>query len=274
VPELLLAGHDAPASPDDASTAPVVSFLDGDRTLHDQYTEIAALAGGLAHEIKNPLSTIRLNMELLAEEFADPDDPKQRRARQRIDRVQRECQRLEDLLKSFLEFARVRRLNLLPADLNQLVGEILEFYRPQAAAGRIDLVTFLDPDLPPVRIDREPLRAAILNLILNAQQAMPDGGRLMVRTRTTSKGAALDLIDTGTGIDPATLGRVFEAFYSTKRGGTGLGLPTTRKIIEAHDGRIYAQSAVGRGTQFTIELPTPARLESSDPAGPPVIELP
>ncbi len=236
--------------------------------LVDQYTEIARLAGGLAHEIKNPLSTIRLNMELLAEDFRDSENPRDRRALSKVRVVERECQRLQELLDDFLNFAKVRKLNLEPADLNQQVRQLLDFYHPKAKEARIELIDYLASDLPTVLLDRESFRAALLNLVLNAEQAMPDGGQLVARTRVTGEGVALDLIDTGCGMDESTQTHVFDAFFSTKRGGSGLGLPTTRKIIEAHGGQIEVQSEIGRGTQFTIRLPVPARLAATPPAPP------
>ena len=237
-----------------------VTTAEANRRLVEQYQEISALAGGLAHEIKNPLSTIRLNMELLGEDFADPQTPRDRRALQKIGVVQRECQRLQDLLENFLNFAKLRRLNLEPTDLNELIQNLLEFFRPQAEAAGIDVICYLDPDLPSVQVDRETLRAALLNLVLNAQQAMPDGGQLVVRTQAIASGVALELIDTGVGMDQETMSQIFDAFYSTKTGGTGLGLSLARKIIEAHRGRIVVQSEVGHGTRFTILLPVPPRL--------------
>jgi signal transduction histidine kinase len=228
--------------------------------LVDQYTEIARLAGGLAHEIKNPLSTIRLNMELLAEDYRDSDAPRDRRAMRKIDIVQRECQRLQDLLDGFLDFAKVRRLRLEPSDLNAQIRQVLDFFRPKAAEGRIEVVDYLSSDLATVLLDRESFHGALLNLVLNAQQAMPDGGQLVIRTYNTADGVALDLIDTGCGMDAETQAHAFEAFYSTKASGSGLGLPTARKIVEAHAGRIAVQSEPGRGTQFTITLPVPPRL--------------
>lgn len=241
-------------SPADATTRDV------NQKLVDQYTEIARLAGGLAHEIKNPLSTIRLNMELLAEDFDASDHPRERRALAKVKVVQRECQRLQELLDHFLDFAKVRRMNVEPTDLNRQVKQVLEFYRPKAREAGIELVDYLASDLPTVLLDREAFHAALLNLVLNAEQAMPDGGQLVARTRVTGDGVALDLIDTGCGMDERTREQMFDAFFSTKRGGSGLGLPTARKIIEAHGGQIQVQSEVGRGTQFTIKLPVPARL--------------
>jgi signal transduction histidine kinase len=228
--------------------------------LMDQYTEIARLAGGLAHEIKNPLSTIRLNMELLAEDLEQAETPAGRRSLKRVEVVRRECARLQSLLDDFLNFAKVRRLHLEPSDLNHQIDDVLDFFAPEAAEGNVDVIRYLDPELPRVMLDREAFRQALLNLIINAKQAMPDGGQLVVRTTAQGDSVEIHLIDTGCGMDDRTLSKMFEAFYSTKPSGSGLGLPTTEKIIAAHGGSIRVQSEVGRGTQFTIELPVPARL--------------
>jgi len=240
------------ASPDDSSATV--------QRLMDQYTEIARLAGGLAHEIKNPLSTIRLNMELLAEDLGEPQTAADRRAIKRVEVVRRECQRLQSLLDDFLNFAKVRRLHLEPSDLNHQVDDILDFFAPEAREAGVEIVRYLDPELPRVMLDREAFRQALLNLIINAKQAMPDGGQLVVRTAAQGDTAALNLIDNGCGMDERIASRMFEAFFSTKPGGSGLGLPTTQKIIDGHGGRISVQSEVGRGTQFKIELPVPPRL--------------
>lgn len=234
--------------------------------LMDQYAEIARLAGGLAHEIKNPLSTIRLNMQLLAEDLLpDEDDDRpatteQRRAAKRVDAVQRECQRLEELLNDFLNYAKVRRIELVPRNLNEEIVDALDFFEPECQAADIEIVSYLDADLPTVKIDRESLRGALMNLLLNAKQAMPNGGQLIVQTRGLGDRVAIYLTDTGIGMDDTTASKMFEAFYSTKPGGSGLGLPTTAKIIEAHGGSIAVASELGRGTRFTIELPAMARL--------------
>ena len=227
-----------------------------------QYTEIAQLAGGLAHEIKNPLSTIGLNMELLAEDFADAESPRDRRAAAKIAVVRQECQRLQNLLDDFLNFAKVRTVRFEASDLNAQVRKLIDFFAPKARETNVEIISYLDPDLPSVVLDREAFHGALMNLVINAFQAMPEGGQLVVRTTPTSAGVSLELIDTGCGMDERTLAHIFEAFYSTKPGGSGLGLPTARKIIEAHGGRIRLESELGRGTKFTIDLPVPARLES------------
>ena len=228
--------------------------------LRIQYNELAELAGSLAHEIENPLSVIRMNMELLAEDFADAETPQERRALTKIETVQKQCTRLENLLRDFLKFARLRDLELSPGNLNEVIDRVLNLFEPQAKQTEIEFIRFLDPALPSIKLDEQTLHAALLNLVKNSLEAMPDGGQLLARTRLTRHGVALDLIDTGCGMDSKTAMRMFEAFYSTKNGGSGLGLPTARKIIEAHGGRISVQSEVGRGTQFTIEFPQPARI--------------
>lgn len=228
--------------------------------LIDQYTEIARLAGSLAHEIKNPLSTIRLNVELLAEDLAEGDSPQDRRALRKVEIVQRECLRLEELLDDFLNFAKAHKLNLEPVDVNGQLKEIIDFYLPRAREAGVEIIEYFANDLPTVMLDRRAFQQAIVNLMLNAQQAMPAGGQLVVRTRQAANAVAIDLIDSGEGMDDRTKEKLFDAFFSTKRGGSGLGLSTTRKIVEGHGGLIAMQSELGHGTQFTILLPTLTRL--------------
>ncbi len=228
--------------------------------LLDQYAEIAELAGGLAHEIKNPLSTIRLNMDLLAEDLDGAELPAQRRALRKVETVKQECSRLEELLNAFLDFSRSHALQLEPRDVNKQLRDLLDFYRPQAKAAGIELIEYYANNLPAVRLDGKSFRRAVLNLLLNAQQAMPEGGQLVVRTRTSGNEVAVDLIDTGCGMNEQSAAKVFDAFYSTKPGGSGLGMSIVRKIVEAHGGRILLQSEPNRGTQFTLLFPSLNRL--------------
>jgi signal transduction histidine kinase len=236
-------------------------FPESQDTLRAQYNELAELAGSLAHEIKNPLSVIRMNVELLAEDLTPAQSSEQRRALAKVEIVMQQCTRLENLLNDFLRFARVRRLDLTSGDLNEQLERVLILFEPQAQESNIEILRYLDPDLPTIMLDEQSLQAALVNLVKNALEAMPLGGQFVVRTRSTRNGVAVDLIDTGCGMDERTALKMFEAFYSSKAGGSGLGLPTAKKIIEAHGGRIGVQSEVGRGTQFTLEFPTPARLE-------------
>ncbi|MEZ6073813.1 MAG: histidine kinase dimerization/phospho-acceptor domain-containing protein [Pirellulales bacterium] len=199
------------------------------RRLVDQYTEMARLAGGLAHEIRNPLSTIRLNIELLAEEFADSDLPRDRRALAKFQLIQSECQRLEDLLNRFLDFAKPQKLRLEPTDLNALLAEVLDFFQPRADEAKIEVVRYPTPDLPIVLVDPEAIRATVLNLLINALQAMPGGGQLVAHTRRTPRGVALDLIDTGCGMSEETLDRAFPGLTRRRRTVRDLGWPPLRR---------------------------------------------
>lgn len=236
---------------------------DPQQRLQVQYTELAQLAGSLAHEIKNPLSVIRMNMDLLAEDFAGAETPRERRALRKIDLVHDQCGRLENLLNDFLRFARVSGLRLESGSLNHQVDRVLELFEPQAKENDVEVIRYLDPDLPRILMDAESLQSALVNLVKNALESMPDGGELMVRTYVTRGRAALDLIDTGCGMDQQTALKMFDTFFSTKQGGSGLGLPTARKIIDGHGGRIDVQSAADRGTKFTLEFPLPARITDS-----------
>jgi signal transduction histidine kinase len=228
---------------------------------NQDYVELAELAGGFVHDLKNHLSTLRLNLQLLAEDFHDPQSQRERRALDRVLRLQNECQRLVDISNDFLRFARVKDLELTPANLGEMVEELIDFFGPTARAGNIEIKSYVPADLPPVALDRDLFKQALLNLMLNAQQAMPAGGEITIQGRAETDGVTLSLIDTGAGMSAEVLANAFRTFYSTRGGGTGLGLPTTRKIIEAHGGRIEVQSEVGRGTKFTIHLP-PARASS------------
>mgnify|MGYP006113807967 FL=1 len=226
-----------------------------------QYAELAQIAGSLAHEIKNPLSVIRMNMELVEEELVDAESPRERRVWTKIQTVHDQCVRLESLLNDFLKFAKLRDLELSVGSLNKQITTILDMYEAQAQSQNVEIVRYLDPELPAMRMDSETLQAALANLIKNAMESMADGGELTVRTHLSPSGIAMDLIDTGCGMSEDTALNMFTAFYTTKPAGSGLGLPMARKVVSAHGGRIGVESEEGHGTKFTLEFPTPARLE-------------
>jgi signal transduction histidine kinase len=224
--------------------------------LREQYEVVAALAGGLAHEIKNPLSTIGMLLELMVEDVGDAQTPRDRRLLSKIQTVQRECRHLEDMLNAFLQFARAGELDLASCDLNEQVRAFVEFYQPEAREHRIEISPHLAADLPPVRLDRALFRQMLMNLALNAQQSMPGGGLLEPQTRPRNGRVDLEIIDNGAGMDEATRSKMFQVFFSTRTGGSGLGLPTVRKIVEAHGGTIDCESEPGRGTRFVISFPS------------------
>jgi signal transduction histidine kinase len=221
----------------------------------ERFIELGHLVGGLAHEVKNPLSTINVNLKLLAEDLSRHGDEEHRRLAARVDRVRAESARIREILDDFLRFAGKCELAPIDADLRELVEELLDFFAPQAEAANVVLRSSL-PDGPlPARVDVNLLKQALLNLMINAVQAMGDGGELLVRLTSQRGRAVMEVIDTGPGIPPEVLPRVFDAYYSTKPGGSGLGLPTTNRIVREHGGEIVVESEVGKGTRFVLKLP-------------------
>jgi signal transduction histidine kinase len=235
------------------------------RTPAEQVAFLSRLAGGLAHEIKNPLSTMAINLALLEEEWtrsgasrnpAAPElSPREQRSLKRVKTLQREVSRLEHIVEEFLHFARGAQINRAPHDLAQLVRELLEFVEPEDERQGIRHHAELPAGMPLVMLDETAFKQAVLNLLKNAREAMQSGGELMVRLRRGGNWAELAITDTGVGMGAEALEHCFDEYWSDKKGGTGLGLPTTRRIVEEHGGAISVVSEKGRGTSFTIYLP-------------------
>ncbi len=232
----------------------------------DQLIEVAAIAGGLAHEVRNALSTLRVGLQLLDEDWRDLDDADEaspsdvreaaRRGRKRVETLLKESGRLETILNDFLEFVRKRELNLSTLDLNELAADVAEFFQPQAQRLKIAMSVDRCDSALVCRLDASLVKQALLNVLINAQQAMDNGGTLRIALSLERDSTArLDIIDSGPGIEPETLARIFEAYYSTKRGGSGLGLAMTRRIVRAHGGSVRAHSAPGEGTRFSFRFP-------------------
>lgn len=244
----------------------------------ERLAELGTLTGGLAHEIKNPLSTIGLNLQLLGESLdaASLPDASASRLRSRLEALVGETTRLRGILEDFLAFAGRMKLDPQPASISQLIEDLVDFYHAQAEASGVQLRLQLDPQAPSVRMDARLIKQAILNLLINATQAMvearysgkPHGGsaELIVRTRAAPDGVEIHVIDTGPGIDPAASKKLFRPYFTTKRGGTGLGLATCRRIIHEHGGRISIHSEPGRGSDFVIHLTREGPPADSDSA--------
>jgi two-component system sensor histidine kinase HydH len=239
-----------------------------------QYSELAELAGGFIHEIKNRVGSLSLNLQLLGEDFENPETLRERRALDRILRLQGECQKLVDLASDFLRFARVQDLTTEPDTLDSVVSRIVDFLAPTARQQNIEIGWFPAPDLPLIHIERDLFEQCLLNLTLNAEQAMPEGGTLTLigrceeikaqQAENSKRWVCLDVIDTGHGIPPEQMPKLFSPFHTTKTNGHGLGLAITRKIVAAHGGAIDVQSEAGRGTKFTIRLPAVNPAEETD----------
>lgn len=219
--------------------------------------ELGTLTGGLAHEIKNPLSTVKVNLQLLTEDLDTPTaDESQRRMLRRLAAVSNEVTRLQDVLDDFLRFAGKHELRPVGVDLRRIVSDLTDFFSPQAAATGVRVRLYLTEEPLPVYVDVDLIKQALLNLLINSQQAMSaGGGELILRAERDGRRAQVEVIDTGAGMPPDVAEKVFQAYYTTKPGGTGLGLPTAQRIIREHDGQITLDTAVGRGSRFVIHLP-------------------
>jgi signal transduction histidine kinase len=221
----------------------------------ERLAELGTLTGGLAHEIKNPLSTVQLNLQLLREDL-DPHHPGYGRLVSRLNTVQKEVSRLRDILEDFMRYAGKLELDRKRIDLGNLLEELVDFYSPQAQVHRVQL-RLRKPDRPLVApVDERLLKQALLNLMINAVQAMPEGGGEVLLSAANHDGrAVLEVTDTARGMPPEALARIFQAYYSTKPGGTGLGLAIAKRVADEHGGHISATSEQGKGSMFRIELP-------------------
>ncbi|WP_459860382.1 two-component system sensor histidine kinase NtrB [Desulfuromonas carbonis] len=215
----------------------------------DRLSALGELSAGMAHEIRNPLGSIRGTAEILRDGMA-VDDPRSEFAAILI----REVDRLNRVVQDFLEFARPGETGRSPVDLNQLLQELLLLTRQPTRSGGV-AVDFAPGSIPLVQADSEQLRQAFLNLILNALQAMPDGGTLQIASRSDGETVSIEFRDSGGGIPPANLSRIFNPFFTTRSEGTGLGLAITHRIVQGHGGRIEVASQPGVGTLFTLTFP-------------------
>ncbi len=239
---------------------------------NERLAEVGAMTRGLAHEIKNPLSTIGLNAELLEEGIVDLDADEDERGRlvRRVGVLRREADRLGEILGDFLRFAGEVRLTLERRDINRVVDELADFYAPQAQHHGVRFRIELGDGPMFAMIDAGHLKQALLNLTINATQAMTGDGadahrarELIVRTAPAEmpEGGdawAVHVIDTGPGMDAETAERVFTPYFTTKASGSGLGLPTTKRLVEEHGGAVRVHSEPGRGTDFVLLIPQSA----------------
>jgi len=238
----------------------------------EKLAELGSLASHLAHEIRNPLSIVKVNLQLLSEDIhhliqttknQNPEAEgvsaelcqKYQRQLRKIETIIKETDRLADTLNDFLRYA--GRMEIHPGrhNINEILDDLIDFYEPQALAKSVQMRYSLSEKSAFCSVDADLLKQAILNLFINATQAMTDGGELMIRSTTHSDTVQIDVIDTGPGIAPEEQEKIFNAYYTTKPGGSGLGLPTCRRIIEEHGGQLTLHSEVGKGSIFTILLP-------------------
>lgn len=253
--------------------------LEAEAQMADRLAYIGTLASGLAHEIRNPLNAMNMNLQMIEEEMTmaggrpslpnpgpvvESDD-----TRGLLESTRGEIKRLERLVSNFLAYARPSTPHVEERDLNEAIEDLVRFLKVDLSSAGIEVVTHLDPDLPPVAIDEAQFKQAILNILVNARQVLEPGGRIELVTGRTMQGEIfVRIADNGPGIPADQIDKVFEVFYSNRRGGTGLGLPIAQRILENHGGWIEVESEAGRGCAFTIVLPAEPRTVPAPSAAP------
>jgi PAS domain S-box-containing protein len=221
----------------------------------ERLAALGRITAGVAHEVKNPLNSMRLWLENLKESLpAEPDSASQ----QAVQVLDKEIDRLDAVVKRFLDFTRPMDIRLEATQLAHLLKEVLEIAQPQLQKSNIQLAQLLPIDVPEVYVDRALLKQAVLNLVLNAAEAMPNGGQMRLVLSRRGEMAEITVGDTGKGIPLEHRQRIFQLFFTTRPGGSGIGLASAFRIIQLHNGSIDFTSEVGRGTTFRIELPLAA----------------
>jgi signal transduction histidine kinase len=225
----------------------------------ERMAEIGNMTSGLAHEIKNPLSTVGLNAQLLAEDIDHLDAPEKEKVKitKRLGSLSREVHRLKGILDDFLQFAGRMKLHREKIDLREVLSDLEDFYQPQCDSESIVLRMQLPEEPVIANVDASLLKQAVLNLLINATHAMAESEQkeLMIRLEANANEACIHIIDTGRGIEENRIDEIFHPYVSTQRGGTGLGLPTTMRIAQEHGGHITVNSSIGQGSDFIVCVP-------------------
>jgi PAS domain S-box-containing protein len=219
-----------------------------------RWKTVAEMAAGVAHEIRNPLSSIVTSLKLLEDARKEPDEEEYLAL---TGVMKKETDRLNRIVGDFLRFARPQVPRLEPGDLNALVREVAEVIEMDEQLGRSIVIRLaLAPESPPVRLDSDQIKQILWNLIFNAVQALSGEGEIVISSRVEGESFVLSIRDTGRGIEPEALEKIFEPFFSTREEGTGLGLPIVKRIIDVHNAEIKVNSEPGQGTEFTLLFPT------------------
>jgi signal transduction histidine kinase len=221
----------------------------------ERFSALTMLAAGVAHEIGNPLNSLNIHLQLM-ERTLRKAPPKLRTPLEESVAIARgEVARLDNIITQFLRAIRPQALQLEPTDINRLLGEVLDFLHVEIQDRDILVEKQLAHGVPLLRVDRDQIKQAFYNICRNAFQAMKSGGILHVTTSVDSEHLSVVFADTGGGIAPENITRIFEPYFTTKTGGNGLGLLIVRRIVRAHGGEIVLESAPGRGLTITIILP-------------------
>jgi len=229
--------------------------LDTQMRRADKLASLGRLAAGIAHEIKNPLSAMSINLQLLEEEVSSSSPSSRERLLNYLNIVEAETKRLEGIVQNFLLFAKPPPLELSQVSINQTLDKVLALINREARADGVKITREYCRDLPLVWGDGEQLSQAFLNIVINSLQAMEGKGQLTVRTVSGRQHIEVEISDRGQGIASEDREKIFELYFTTKEEGTGLGLPITQRIIHEHRGWINVESKAGKGTKFRIGLP-------------------
>jgi signal transduction histidine kinase len=231
---------------------------------NERLAAIGKMAAHVTHEIRNPLSSIGLNIELLEEELSAGRVSDE--ARQLLSSIVQEVQRLEHLSEEYLRVARLPQPAMEADDLSRALRDVVKFVESEMTRAGCVVRLAVEDDLPSVLFDDAQIRQAMLNLLRNAREAMPRGGAISIGAHPDGMSVVVSITDEGVGIPEEIVSRVFDPFFSTKGEGTGLGLAITRQIIEAHGGSLTVERAEPAGTTFLVSLPiAPARTSSVRP---------
>lgn len=235
---------------------------------NERLAAIGKMAAHVTHEIRNPLSAMGLNVEMLEEEIAQGAAARRAEVGNLLAAIKREVQRLEQLSEEYLRVARLPQPRMEAEDVAAVLREVVEFARREIETAGCTVVLHVATGVPPSLFDEAQLRQALLNLLRNAREAMPEGGPIDVRVSAEGMSVVVDVDDRGGGVPEEIRARVFDPFFSTKGEGTGLGLAITRHIVESHGGTLTCEPRGGGGTRFRIALPI-APAKSTRLPGPP-----
>lgn len=216
--------------------------------------QLSRIMGQIAHEIKNPLSTIKVNLQLISEDI-DSDDSNNQRLQRKVEILKSETDRVTQVLEDYLQFLRIPELHPVKSDLNKLLSQMVEFYYPQALKKGVNVRFLPSPQSVNCLIDTGKFKQVVMNLFVNSLQAIPEQGEILIRLFVENRSACLRFSDTGKGIAADKLANIFDVYYTSKPGGSGLGLAIAKKIIEAHDGTISVISEPDKGTSFLVTMP-------------------